>query len=295
MHLIKSKIGNILLIMSELLRDLGMRIRVTRTERGLTLRALSGAADLSLRFVSDVEKGRCNISITRLERLASALGVGLARLIAGAELELPARVEGVARQLALLPPQSFTEVCEWVEREVERGGDRVGVVALLGVRGAGKSTVGRGVAARLGVEFVELDRLIEEASGLSLGEIFSIHGEDYYRRVEYQSLKDFLGLKRPAVMATGGSLVTHDESFDLLYERCRTVWLSAHAQDHWDRVLAQGDDRPMRRNPQAFAQLEQLLAERRPLYGRAHDRVDTSGKEVPAVVGEILGLLGQSS
>lgn len=278
--------------MSELLRDLGARIFATRTERGLTLRELSLAADLSLRFVSDVEKGRCNISITRLERLASALGVGLVRLIAGADPHLPARVEPVARQLALLSPQSFGEVSEWVDREVERGGDEAGIVALLGVRGAGKSTVGRRVAARLGVEFVELDRLIEEASGLSLGEIFSIHGEDYYRRLEYQSLKDFLDLKRPAVVATGGSLVTHEESFALLYERCRTVWLSAHAQDHWDRVLAQGDDRPMRRNPQAFAQLEQLLAERRPLYGRAHDRVDTSGKEVPAVVGEILGLLG---
>ncbi|MEZ4268167.1 MAG: shikimate kinase, partial [Myxococcota bacterium] len=132
--------------------------------------------------------------------------------------------------------------------------------------------------------FVELDGLIEESAGLALSDLFAIHGASYYRRVEYDALSRFLARGGPAVLATGGSLVTHEETFALLRRSATTVWLHAHAQDLWARVLAQGDDRPMRRNPHAFAQLEALLAEREPLYRKAHSAVETSAKSIERVV-----------
>ena len=273
--------------MSELLETLGLRIHAERLEQGLTLKALADLSGLSLRFVSDLEKGRANVSITRLNSLAGALGIDLTRLLSGASRDVPKHLRVAVRRLTGLSPDAFERVNAAIEREVQSQASSP-VLALLGVRGAGKSTVGRRVAALLGVEFIELDSLIEEASGLSLGEIFTIHGEDYYRRIELEVLQEFLDGHRRAVVATGGSLVTHDESYALLRGRAHTVWLSARAQDHWERVLGQGDDRPMRRNPQAFDQLEALLSERRPLYSLADATVDTSQKEVYTVVNDVL-------
>ncbi len=274
--------------MSELLETLGLRIRAERLEQGLTLKTLSALSGLSLRFVSDLEKGRANVSITRLNSVAGALRVDLTRLLSGAaSTELPKHLQVTVRKLARLSPEAIERINAAIECESQVN-DANTVVALLGVRGAGKSTVGRRVAALLGVEFIELDSLIEEASGLSLGEIFAIHGEEYYRKIEFEVLRDFLDGERQAVVATGGSLVTHAETYELLRGRAHTIWLSARAQDHWERVLGQGDDRPMRRNPQAFDQLEALLAARRPLYSLADATVDTSQKEVYAVVNDVL-------
>jgi XRE family aerobic/anaerobic benzoate catabolism transcriptional regulator len=197
------------------------------------------------------------------------------------------------RKLATLSPDAMERVTAVIDREAQNG-ELSPVIALLGVRGAGKSTVGRRVAALMGVEFVELDHLIEQASGLSLGEIFSIHGEAYYRSIELEVLKEFLDRNTRAVVATGGSLVTHAESFELLQGRTQTIWLSARAQDHWERVLGQGDDRPMHRNPQAFDQLEALLSSRRSLYALADATVDTSQKEVYTVVNDVLRAVGQA-
>ena len=276
--------------MSDLLETLGLRIRAERLGQGLTLKALADLSGLSLRFVSDLEKGRANVSIVRLDSIAGALRVELPRLLSGANAAVPGHLKGLIRKLTTLGPDALERVNAVVEEEVSES--RVNsVVALLGVRGAGKSTVGRRLAALLGVEFVELDALIEEASGLSLSDIFTIHGEDYYRQIEFQVLKEFLDGNRRAVVATGGSLVTHQESYELLRGRTHTVWLSARARDHWERVLSQGDDRPMRRNPRAFDQLEALLSSRRSLYSLADHTVDTSEKEVYTVVNDVLTTL----
>jgi XRE family aerobic/anaerobic benzoate catabolism transcriptional regulator len=167
---------------------------------------------------------------------------------------------------------------------------------LLGVRGAGKSTIGAALAKKLGMRFVEVDREIERAAGLPLGEVFALHGEAYYRRVEHDVLSRLLApAQPPGVLATGGSIVNDPRNFALLRERALTVWLKARPEDHWNRVVAQGDRRPMAENPRAFEELRVLLAARQKLYGRAAHAVETSGRTVKQVVAEIVALGGESA
>ena len=143
--------------------------------------------------------------------------------------------------------------------------DPVGGEDLLGLRGAGKTTIGKRLARRLRVPFVELYRRVEEAAGLSLDEIFALHGQDYYRRLEREALETVLAQGRPTVVATGGGIVTSGETYALLRRKAVTVWLRADAEDHWNRVVQQGDRRPMADNPGAMAELRRLLVARQPL------------------------------
>ncbi len=236
------------------LSHVGERVRVRRDVLGLTQRALAARAGLSVRFLAQLERGDGNISLTRFADVAGALGVEPAALLAGA----PAA--GHAR-----PP----------------------VIALLGVRGAGKSTIGARLAVKLGVTFVELDAAIERAAGLTLAQLFELHGESYYRGLEREVLTRLLAESSGAVIATGGSLVTDRATFRLLTERAHTVWLRATPRDHWSRVVEQGDRRPMAKNPRAFAELEALLRARAPLYRTARQTVDTSRTPIAAAVAAI--------
>jgi XRE family transcriptional regulator, aerobic/anaerobic benzoate catabolism transcriptional regulator len=164
-------------------------------------------------------------------------------------------------------------------------------IALLGVRGAGKSTIGAALAKKLDYRFVELDQEIEAAAGLSLGDVFTLHGEAYYRRVEREVLARVLAEPAPTVLATGGSIVNDPTTFALLRSRARTVFLRAQPEDHWNRVVAQGDQRPMAENPHAFEELRGLLAARAKLYARADRTVETSGRTAKQVVAEIAAAL----
>jgi XRE family transcriptional regulator, aerobic/anaerobic benzoate catabolism transcriptional regulator len=239
----------------DLLRSLGQRARARRLARGWTLREVAQRSGVSPRFLVQLEAGRGNISVRRLADVARALEVTPASLI-----ELP--VENAEP-----------------------------VVALLGLRGAGKTTIGRRLGRRLRVPFVELDRRIQQAANLSLAEIFSLHGEAYYRRLEREALEAVLGDERPLVLATGGGLVTASDTFALLRRSAVTIWLRATPEDHWNRVLRQGDRRPMADHPQAMSDLRSLLAARAPLYAAAAHTVDTSGLPVDRVVEAITGLL----
>ena len=227
-----------------LLETLGRRARALRTDAGLTLKELAGRSGLSARFLVQVESGEGNISVRKLTALAQALGTTPAALLSG-------------------PPSAGT-------REVRP------VIALLGLRGAGKTTVGRRLARRLRVPFVELDRRVEQAAGLTLAEIFALHGEDYYRRLEREELERVLAQDRPVVLATGGGIVNSPETYAMLRRRAVTVWLRAHPEDHWNRVVQQGDRRPMADNPEAMGELRRLLVAREPLYATADHTVDTS-------------------
>ena len=269
----------------ELLKGLGRRVRDARVGRGMTQRRLADASGLSLRFVSQVENGQGNIAVGRLAQVASALGEPVARLLPDGA----APAYDLAAELDALDAGQLAAVRAYV-REL-RGAAPPKVIALLGIRGAGKSSVGQRLAEQLEVPFVELDRRIEAAAAMSLGDLFAIHGEPYYRQLQLEALQAFIGEGQSAVLATGGSLVTHPESWKLLRDHAYTIWLRAGARDHWDRVLAQGDDRPMRRNPQAFQVLEALVAERRPLYEQADRMVDTSGRRLAAVVAEVAGAI----
>jgi len=166
------------------------------------------------------------------------------------------------------------------------------VVALLGVRGAGKSTIGRRLAEELGLPFVELDAWVEEAAGLALAEIFAVHGEAYYRRLEREMLQRFLATTQGAVLATGGSLVSDPETYALLRAGATTVWLRASAEDHWRRVVEQGDRRPMAHNPNAMAELRALLAARAPLYAQADVVIDTAKLGIEGSVAALARAVG---
>jgi len=235
-----------------LLRTLGERVRGLRLQRGWTLRDVAGRSGLSVRFLIQLERGVGNISVGRLADVADAFGTSLATLFADAEAR--------ARPL---------------------------IVALLGLRGAGKTTVGQQLARRLGCGFVELDQRIEQAANLSLAEIFALHGERYYRRLELEAVRALLAEPSEMVLATGGGIVTSPDTYALIRSSAVTVWLRASAARHWTRVLRQGDRRPMRDHPQAMEDLRALLAEREPLYSQASIVVDTTalavGRTVEAV------------
>jgi XRE family aerobic/anaerobic benzoate catabolism transcriptional regulator len=244
-----------------LLAGLGRRTRELRGERQFTLRELSQRSGLSARFLVQVEAGEGNISVKNLALLAAALGTTPASLLEAAESEAPA-----------FP-----------------------VVALLGVRGAGKSTVGRRLARKLRVPFVELDQQVEEAAGLALAEIFALHGEAYFRRLEKETLARLLDEGRPIVLACGGGLVTASDTWSLLKVRALTVWLRADPEDHWNRVVQQGDRRPMANYPQAMVELRRLLRSREPLYAEAAHTVDTSKLTADAAAHAVEKVLGRSA
>jgi len=225
-----------------LLRALGARVRARRNALGLTLRALAKNAHVSERFLAALESGDGNISVARLADVAEALATSASDLLA-------------------------TKTAE----------PYAGVVALLGLRGAGKSTIGERLARSLGMVFYELDALVSRRAGMALPALFEMHGEAYFRRLEREALADLLAREEPCVLATSGSIVESAETFALLKNRTTTIWLKARASDHWDRVVAQGDVRPMRGRANAKSELRALLARRTPLYAQAHVTIDTAG------------------
>ena len=224
------------------LQPLGDAVRHARQAEGLTLRGLAERSGLSERFLSDLEHGKGNISIARLMEVGRALRVPLGQLVAPLDRHAAPR----------------------------RG------LALVGLRGAGKSSLGQAVAGALGRPVVELDERVEAEAGLPLSQIFEIHGEDYYRRLERRTLEAVLDAADDVVLATGGGIVTDPQSWGLLKARCRTVWLEARPEDHYQRVMDQGDLRPMKNRPSAMAELRALLAARAPLYAQADARIQTS-------------------
>ena len=256
----------------ELLGPVGSAVRSLRDQRGLTRRELAQRSGVSERFLADLEAGAGNISVARLDDVARALGSSAGELLFSAQAGVTSR-------------DDLAEAQRWLRaRFVKPGGP---LVALVGLRGAGKSTIGKSLAAKLRVPFVELDALVEKEAGLPLAALFSLHGEAYYRRLAREVLMRFLAETDAAVIATGGGIVTERDSFKLLQRRCLTVWLSATPEDHWKRVLEQGDVRPSAASPHAREELRALLKAREPLYAQAHLTVDTSRLGVDGSVEEI--------
>ena len=235
-----------------ILGDLGRRLRAARVRAGLSLTELAERAGVSRRYATDAEAGRANLSVLKLHDLARAAGLALGELLA-----------------------------------TPLGGTRSERVALLGLRGAGKSAVGRALALALEVPFVELDQRVEALAGTTLAEIFSTHGEERFHVLEREALEEVLGEGERIVIATGGSIVAAAETFARLRETCRTVWLRAEPAEHYQRVLDQGDRRPMANHPRAMAELRSILAEREPLYAQCEIEVATSGTGVEGVAEEI--------
>jgi len=249
---------------------------------GLTLRQLADRAGLSSRFVSQVEAGLGNISVGRLAELAAGLEVSPCALI-------DERWAALTDLETLLQGRSRAQITEALRVLSEHfGADRMQPVALVGMRGAGKSSVGQALAADLGVEFVELDLRVEQAAGLSVGEIFALHGESFYRRLELRCLREVVAAPSSSVVAVSGGIVTDEQAWNVLREQCTTVWLKASPELHMERVVAQGDRRPMANSDDAMAELRAILQARSSLYAMAGCAVETSHRSIQDVTNEIM-------
>lgn len=261
---------------------LAAQVRALRQARGFTRKTLAEAASLSLRFVAEIEAGRANPSLSSLESLARALGEHPFTLLT------PGGTSAHSALFALVPLLSSTEARAAHAHLAEGLAAALRPIVLLGIRGAGKSTVGRALAASLARPFVELDARVEREAGMDLRAIFELHGERHYRALERACLERALSEPDPPVVAASGGVVDDDETWRALSARARTVWLRASAEAHWERVLAQGDRRPMEGRARAFAELEDLLRRRAPLYARADLVVDTTALSPSEVVADIV-------
>jgi XRE family transcriptional regulator, aerobic/anaerobic benzoate catabolism transcriptional regulator len=264
----------------EFLVFLGKRVRELRNRRGLTRKMMAQEADVSERHLAQLEAGEGNISILLLRRVAGALHVSLAELFA-AEAETQHEKLLIQRFLERLPAHRvedamFRLLREFGDEEVARQKR----VALIGLRGAGKSTLGWRLGQEMNIPFIELDREIEKDTGMPLGEIFSLYGQTGYRAIERRSLGRVLVEQERAILSVGGGVVSEKETYDYLLSNCFTVWIKARPEEHMARVIAQGDLRAIAGGNQAMDDLRRILEAREPLYRKADMYLDTSGNTV---------------
>ena len=270
------------------LRLLGDRIREARARRGMTRKILARDSKVSERYLAQFEAGHGNVSIVLLRQIAQAMGLPLVDLVRE-EPDRPVELTLMIQTLARLSPKELAQarkiLAETFGAAVER--ERRHRIALIGLRGAGKSTLGAMLAKELSVPFIELDREIERESGTSLSEVFDLYGQAAFRRYERRALESVIERHDRAVIATGGSIVSEAATFDLLLSACFTLWLTAAPEEHMARVVAQGDTRPMAGNEEAMEDLRRILAGREALYSKADARVDTAGKTMAQSLREL--------
>jgi XRE family transcriptional regulator, aerobic/anaerobic benzoate catabolism transcriptional regulator len=278
------------------LKHVGERVRIGRARRGMSRRSLAKASGVSERYLAELERGAGNASLLVLRQIAEALGLEMAALVSERP-ELPLDLRLAMHQLERLSPGELVQARLLIQQHFEAHNKTSdGRIALVGLRGAGKTTLGRRAAERLKMPFVELDREVERASGMELSEIFAMHGQGMFRRLERQCLETVVARFERAMIATGGSLVTEPATYDLLLSTCFVVWLSATPDEHMSRVLAQGDLRPMADGPQAMDDLKAILESRTPLYAKANAEVMTSGKsEAEALAALVDGISGANA
>ncbi|HYW92920.1 MAG TPA: helix-turn-helix transcriptional regulator [Gammaproteobacteria bacterium] len=272
----------------EYLTRLSRRVRGLRARRGMTRKDLSWHSGISERYLAQLENGEANPSIALLWRIAIAMDVDFADLFGEARERGPEGYPPLWQLLEQLDEagqqQAYTLLAQYFG---SREGHAQGI-ALIGLRGAGKTTLGKRLAAAFGVPFVRLGTLIEELGGIGLSELFSLGGQKAYRRLERQALERAIAEHPLCVLETGGSMVSEPGTFERLRERFYTVWLTARPEEHMERVIAQGDFRPMQGNDEAMEDLRRILAEREPFYRRADAALDTSGRSIEASLADLV-------
>lgn len=276
---------------------LGERVRAVRARRGMTRKAVALAADVSERHLANLEYGIGNASFLVLHQVAGALQCPLAELIGDETTRSPEWLlirELLQGQDEALLRRARTAIAALVGTGAQAGAARSQQVALVGLRGAGKSTLGQMLADDLGFPFVELSREIEKFAGCSISEIQALYGQSAYRRWERRALEETIQIYPEAVIATPGGLVSDPATFNLLLAHCTTVWLKAAPEDHMQRVAAQGDLRPMAASREAMDDLKQILAGRAAFYGKADLTVDTSAQPLDASFALLRGTVRQA-
>lgn len=284
---------NIAMTRDEYLAQLGERARLLRARRGLTRKTLAQISGVSERHLANLESGTGNASVLVLRDVANALGCELAELLGDASAQSPdwlmirdllrdkddAALKRARMALTeLFAPHALTE-------------DRNKRIALIGLRGAGKSSLGRALAEKRGVKFVELNREIERLAGCSIPEVHALMGPEAYRRYERRALEEVTSEKSEVVIATPGGIVSDTSTFNLLLTRCFTVWLHASPEEHMARVVAQGDQRPMQGNREAMEDLKRILAARARFYRKADVDVSTSGLSFEEALASLLRVI----
>jgi len=272
------------------LHRLGERVRTLRHQRGITRKALAQHAKVSERYLAQLEAGLGNCSIVLLRRIARAIGLPVTQLVHDGA-EPPLDLVLLTQFLERLAPDMLVEARKLVTEHFSSPSEDRRRIALIGLRGGGKYTLGRLLAERLDVPFIELDREIERRSGANLSEIFDMFGQETFRRAEREALDDVLRRHPHFVIATSGSIVTEPGTLELLLASCFTVWVRAEPEEHMKRVMAQGDMRPMANNARAMEDLVSILKSREPLYAKAEAVLATTGKTPEQNLAELLRVI----
>ncbi len=262
---------------ANLLANIGKRVREARERRGMARKNLSQHSSVSERYLAHLEAGEANVSVLLLRNVARALGMPLTELVDAQESSVEQRL--IRRFLDDLPERQLEDVVFRLMRDFgPEAAARKRRLALVGLRGGGKTTLGSALADELRLPFVELDREIERDAGISLSEVFSLYGQTGYRRIERRCLERIVQSGKQIVMAVGGGIVSEPETYNLLLANCFTVWIKASPAEHMARVVAQGDFRPMQGNAEAMEDLNRILNAREPLYRKADVTLDTVGE-----------------
>lgn len=270
------------------LEQLGQRVRTMRALRGMSRKVLAKVSGISERYIAQLESGKGNVSIMLLRRVSIAMGAHLEDLIPTAE---PSPDWAVIRDLLRkASPGQIAQIKDVLAGQVGPAHRRKSFagIALIGLRGAGKSTLGKILAKKIGWKFVELNKEIEAENGLSVAEIIALYGQEGFRRMEQAALGQLLARSELTVLATGGGIVSEPITFDLVLSSFYTIWLKAEPEEHMSRVRGQGDLRPMADDRSAMAELRNILLSREPLYARANAVVDTAGLSVDAAAARLM-------
>jgi XRE family aerobic/anaerobic benzoate catabolism transcriptional regulator len=269
------------------LEALGQRVRTMRGLRGMSRKVLAKVSGISERYIAQLESGKGNVSIVLLRRVSNAMGAQLEDLIPVTD---PAPDWPVIRDLLRkATPSQSAQARDLLAGESGSAQRRMSFsgIALIGLRGAGKSTLGKMLAKEIGWSFVELNKEIEAQNGLSVAEIIALYGQEGFRRMEQAALGQLLKRKELMVLATGGGIVSEPLTFDLILSSFYTIWVKAEPEEHMARVRRQGDLRPMADDRSAMAELRTILKSREPLYARANAVVDTAGLSVDAAAARL--------
>ncbi|MEO1778798.1 MAG: helix-turn-helix transcriptional regulator [Pseudomonadota bacterium] len=262
---------------SEIMERLAARVRAARAALGLSRRALSERSGVSPRYLAQIEAGEGNISVVLLDRVATALDVRIEDLVSAAD-----PLDTDAARVAQLYQAAKNPAILRAQR-----------ICLVGLRGAGKSTLGKQAADKLKIPFIELNDLIEAQSGMPTSEVMALYGQDGYRAIEAQALDEVIAGHNKLILAVSGGIVAAPATYAQVLERFHTIWVRTSPAEHMARVRAQGDLRPMEGNPGAMDQLKALLTTRTPDYERAFAQVDTTSRPVQSSVNDVLAIIAK--